>query len=173
MGIIAYTGIGSRETPAEILVKFEELGCELARRKLVLRSGGADGADTAFEEGCDRGHGIKEIYLPWPGFNGRKSLLNSSPAEAFDIAAKFHPFWLSLKRPVQRLHARNVQQVLGRDLDHVSIFVICYTNPNKGGTTQALRIAGKNEVPIYNFWNDKSWDIDELLEPFAELLEGR
>jgi len=34
----------------------------------TLRSGGANGADTAFEEGCCR----KELYLPWPGFNGRR-----------------------------------------------------------------------------------------------------
>jgi hypothetical protein len=29
-----------------------------------LRSGGAGGADSAFETGCDQQCGVKEIYLP-------------------------------------------------------------------------------------------------------------
>lgn len=44
-----YTGIGSRNTSKEILKYFEKLGRYLANRKYTLRSGGAKGADKAFE----------------------------------------------------------------------------------------------------------------------------
>lgn len=66
-----YTGIGSRSTPQNILRLFESLAVTLADEKNVLRSGGAEGADTAFEFGafsCDA-----EIYLPGKSFNGRYS----------------------------------------------------------------------------------------------------
>lgn len=96
-----YTGIGSRETPPEILAEMIKIGDALRAKGFILRSGGAPGADTAFETGCDLHYdqkkevyecsrraevqgmdcGIcplpqcpyirKEIYLPWKGFNGR------------------------------------------------------------------------------------------------------
>lgn len=50
--MICYTGIGSRETPAEILEIFEHLGAWFAKKGYTLRSGHADGADAAFENGC-------------------------------------------------------------------------------------------------------------------------
>jgi len=156
-----YTGIGSRQTPSEYIKYFEELGYYLSRLGFILRSGGADGADTAFEDGC--GDGEKEIYLPWPGFNGNDSLLNTPSKDAFDIASKFHPYWIGLKQAVQKLHARNSHQILGQDLDSASLFVICWTNPNHGGTNQALRIARKYDIPIYNYYVG-SWDIEEILE---------
>ena len=47
-----YTGIGSRETPTAILDLMIAIGGVLAQRGFTLRSGGADGADDAFEQGC-------------------------------------------------------------------------------------------------------------------------
>lgn len=70
-----YAGIGSRKTPKEILGLFDYLGRYFAKRRFLLRSGAADGADTAFEDGCDIYSGPKEIYLPWKGFNGNGSEL--------------------------------------------------------------------------------------------------
>jgi hypothetical protein len=43
-----------RETPTAVLAVLEALGGVLARAGFVLRSGGAPGADTAFEAGADR-----------------------------------------------------------------------------------------------------------------------
>lgn len=48
-----YTGIGSRETPQEI----QNLMFKIAQKldsKYILRSGGADGADLAFEKGSSK-----------------------------------------------------------------------------------------------------------------------
>jgi len=41
----------------------------MSEKGFVLRSGGAKGADEAFENGA----GEKEIYLPWRGFRDNPS----------------------------------------------------------------------------------------------------
>jgi predicted Rossmann fold nucleotide-binding protein DprA/Smf involved in DNA uptake len=46
-----YAGIGSRETPKEICNKMTEIASLLEKQDFVLRSGGANGADSAFEKG--------------------------------------------------------------------------------------------------------------------------
>lgn len=56
-----YTGIGSRETPPEIQEIMTNYARKLDKLGFILRSGGAMGADTAFEKGSTN----KEIYLPW------------------------------------------------------------------------------------------------------------
>ena len=47
-----YAGVGSRSTPMHIQKLFEEIAATLAQNGYVLRSGGAEGADVAFERGC-------------------------------------------------------------------------------------------------------------------------
>lgn len=144
---LQYAGIGSRSTPHDVLSHMTRLGREYALAGYTLRSGGAGGADTAFESGCDSAKGLKEIYVPWAGFNGRYS---SQPGihvgvseEAIELAAKFHPNWRSCTNGAKKLHARNCYQILGRDLKTPVERVVCWT-PNgsgSGGTGQAIRIA--------------------------------
>ena len=159
----AYSGIGSRKTPEDILMKFDRIGKILANKGFTLRSGGADGADSAFEVGCDKANGKKEIFLPWKGFNGNTSLLFDPPEEAFVMTGKIHPGWHHLKQGARRLHARNCQQVLGINLDNPVQFVICYTKLDGGGTLQALRIAQQKKIPIYNFYLQK-YSIKEMIK---------
>lgn len=156
----AYTGIGSRETPLNILNQMFILAVDLGQAGYTLRSGGADGADTYFEFGADFGEYPKEIYLPWPGFNGRTNAkLDEATVEAHAIAAYYHPNWQYLKRGAKLLHARNVHQVFGPDVSTIeaceenkSDFVICWTKGGKGGggTGQAIRIADAYNVPVYD-----------------------
>jgi predicted Rossmann-fold nucleotide-binding protein len=47
-----YAGIGSRETPQNILARMEQLGRRLAEQGLVLRTGNCRGADQAFAHGA-------------------------------------------------------------------------------------------------------------------------
>lgn len=54
-----YAGIGSRRTPMAAGDVIEELAGVLAERGYLLRSGGASGADAAFEMGCNRRRGAK------------------------------------------------------------------------------------------------------------------
>lgn len=161
-----YAGIGARQTPPEILGWMSQLGAYLGRRGYVLRTGRAAGADTAFEKGCDAVGGPKEIFLPWPGYNNtarftfrdRRGKESSPPCSlypsgpAFRLAAKHHPNWGACTQGVRKLHARNCHVLLGSDLAAPVDFVICWTKDGKtvGGTGQALRLAYRHKIPIYN-----------------------
>ncbi len=150
--MIYYAGIGSRETPLEILNVFDDLGYFFAEKGFILRSGGAIGADQSFEKGCDRKNGKKEIYLPWMGFENSDSTLIVKNLKAFEIAKKFHPYWHNLSQGAQKLQARNSHQILGRDLNTPCQFIVCWTRNGKGngGTGQAIRIAKHYEIPIFD-----------------------
>lgn len=145
-----YAGIGSRDTPNNILQIMQSIGATLATQGFTLRSGGANGADKAFEIGCDSVKGSKEIYLPWKGFNNNTSKYYNVSSEAIELASKFHPAWNNLTKPVQLLMARNCYQVLGLDLNTPVEFVICFTYKGKGlgGTGQAIRLAKYFNIPI-------------------------
>lgn len=153
-----YAGIGSRNTPNKILDYFTFIANQLESRGYILRSGGADGADTAFEDGVILN---KEIYLPWFGFNDNKSDLFDPPEGAFNIAQEIHPIWGALSRGAQAMHARNCQQVLGERLDSPSLFVICWTSNGLaiGGTRTAILLAERNKIPVLNF-GDRKLKID-------------
>ena len=169
-----YTGIGSRETPVEFIKMFKSLAKWLAEEGHVLRSGGAGGADSAFEIGCDVGNGEKEIYLPWYKFNNNVSKFILSPEhdiKAFEIAKKFHPAWDKLSDGGKKLQARNSFQVLGNTLDTPSDFIICWTKGGQGngGTGQALRIAKAYNIPIFDC--GFSSDMVEVRQRLWEFLQ--
>ena len=63
-----YAGIGSRETPPDICKIMTEIAKRLAHLGLTLHSGGAEGADSAFERGAIL---RRKIFLPWDGFQGK------------------------------------------------------------------------------------------------------
>lgn len=159
-----YTGIGSRNTPISFKPIIEKITKALSDRGYILRSGGAEGADTYFENGCNLTNGKKEIYLPWKNFNGNKSSLYQICEKSKEMAKKFHPNGNNLKESVLKLMARNCYQVLGKDLKTFSEFVVCWTKDGKdsGGTGQALRIARHYNIPVYNLYNED--DKDKLIK---------
>jgi hypothetical protein len=171
-----YAGIGSRDTPDEIQGFMNSIGEFLAKKNLILRSGGARGADTAFEEGCDSVQGEKHIYLPWIGFNGHTSPLHIITISALELAQTYHPHWGYLRDPEKRLMARNGYQILGADLKTPVEFVICWTKAGKitGGTGQALRIACDRKIPVWNLANKKDLQYWKNLMQKIEIkfLEG-
>lgn len=167
--MIYYAGIGSRETPDPICMKMTKFASCAEMRGMILRSGGADGADLAFEKGVSDPKN-KHIFLPWQGFNGSDSLLYQFPSakyynEAYDIAAEFHPKWKSLSRGVKQLHVRNVCQILGNKLDAPSKFVVCWTPEGKGGggTGQAIRIARSYKIPVFDYGVEGSYFVEQEL----------
>lgn len=155
-----FAGIGSRRTPPQVLLDMEEFARRAAQRNCILRSGGADGADSAFERGAKSVNGTCEIYLPWKNFNNNPSTLFKPTEQAYKIAASFHPKWTLLEQSVRMLMARNVHQILGQNCDDPVDFVICYTpdgcedgtktSIETGGTGQAIRLASSRNIPIYN-----------------------
>lgn len=167
-----YTGIGARDCPTEILDRITKICKWLALKDYTLRSGGANGCDSAAEKGCDLANGEKEIYLPWKEFNGSHSNLVVKDKRAFEIAAKYHPNYNNLSQGAKSLQARNSHQILGQNLDIPSQFVICYTKNglDVGGTSQALRIARDYNIPIFNL--GKYTDISECRKAFLGFYQG-
>jgi hypothetical protein len=170
----AYAGIGSRETPENILALMRGTALMLYERGYILRSGGADGADQAFEYGTP-GMALMEIFLPWNGFNGKTDTMRLTEHElavARSLAEKYHPNWSACSEGAKKLHTRNVMQILGRDCHTPCEFVVCWTKDGKasGGTGQALRIAQDRKIPIYNlhdkdtrgiFYSELGWEHDK------------
>lgn len=161
-----YTGIGSRKTPHKVLGIMYGIGASLAKRGDTLRSGAADGADSSFESGCDLLNGLKEIYIPWRGFNNKEGIYVSDVTQAKEIASKIHPAWDKCSDGARSLHARNVFQVLGADLLTPTEFVVCWTpkGEDSGGTRTAIVLAKENNIPVYNL--AKKEDINELFKNY-------
>lgn len=143
------------------------IGQFLANAGYTLRSGGADGADTAFENGCDLANGKKEIFLPWRKFNGNPSQLYDVSNDALYLASQMHPAWSACSPGAKKLHARNTQQVLGENLDDLTTFVICWTKDGKatGGTATAIKLARECKTPVFNLFNkDEEKELMEFLD---------
>lgn len=149
-----YAGIGSRNTPSNICEIFTNLSRLLSDNGFILRSGGADGADAAFEKGS----GLKkEIFLPWKGFNGSDSTFYNPPQKYISVLKEIHPNYDKLSEAAKKLHLRNFQQIYGIDYDPVS-FVLCWTTGGrtKGGTATAIKLAEMENIPIFNFAREGS-----------------
>lgn len=156
-----YTGVGSRETPADILTLMTALGRKLADESWILRTGAAVGADQAFELGWV--HHVQrnlkftpaEIYLPWDNYENhtRDMMFGCNILPEMDdkglhivaegIAATMHPNWGACRRGARAMHTRNVFQVLGRDLKTPSKMLIAWTKLTRagepmGGTATAI-----------------------------------
>lgn len=144
-------------TPVEIQTLFSQVAARLALEGWCLRSGGAPGADDAFDHGARLMEGDRQIFLPWPGFNkypAGEATLEIPQPEAFEIAAQSHPVWYRLRRAARMLHARSVHQIYGPDVTNpeFSKFVVCWTHDGEyeGGTSQAMRISDRLNIPIIN-----------------------
>lgn len=156
---MTYAGIGHRDLggftepntkePVEnvmawIAGKLEQLG-------YTLNSGGAKGADAAFEYGVkDAVH--KNIFRP-----------SDATEETRAIAQELHPSHEWLKGHALDLYARNTNQVFGRNLDKTIDFIVCYTKDgcesyttrsrDSGGTGQAIEMATRKGAPVFNMKN--------------------
>ena len=148
----------------------------LAEHGMILRSGGAPGADQAFEKGVTT-WGKKQIFIPWEGFENRttkeKCVYNLEDGDhegAMGYFKKYHPGWMNVSKGGQRLHARNTYQVLGLDLDTPSLFVICWTykGGGTGGTGQAIRLAKACFIPVFDLG---SMDVEQVGIEVTKLME--
>ena len=160
-----YAGIGSRNTPIDVMNAMTKTAKWLEKFNYVLRSGGAKGADTAFEQGITNPN-MKQIFYQ-----------NDATEEARKIAKRYHPAWDRMSNFAKNLHGRNAFQILGRDLETPVDFVICWTPDGAethkdrqyetGGTGTAISIANANGIRVYNFANENS--INELRELFKDI----
>ncbi len=150
-----YAGIGARETPSEVCIAMSRIAQWMAEESWTLRSGGALGADVAFELGCDLAGGRKEIFLPRKLYNENLSEFFIPPESAFKM---IDTLWSDLRHRnalVRSLFARNCQQILGPTLNSPSNLVICWTRNGEdvGGTGKAIQIARMSSIPVINLYH--------------------
>lgn len=166
-----YTGIGSRDVPLWAALILEQAGERLASEGWILRSGGAPGCDKRFQAGASKYQTPYHIYLPKEPFfgltsNSRNCLLPEKRwplawTKAKEIAASLHPNWPAVvNKGFDKLMTRNIFQILGEDLQSPSRFVLCWAERStfkedtiinvSGGTGQAVRLAAKYSIPVYN-----------------------
>lgn len=177
-----YCGIGSRSTPGMVIPRMVMYAKVFATLGLILRSGGADGADSAFEFGCDNSKGKKEIYLPWRLFNGNQSSFYTVSPDALTMARDVYGSrWKFLSEGAKKLMARNMYQVLGQTLDTPVKFVLCWTKDgctdkdqrtrDTGGTGQAIACATMHNIPVFNLYNSGTEDM--VLEFLGQLFDEK
>lgn len=162
---MTYAGVGSRQTPLKIKMIMQNLAKYLSNLGYTLNSGGAQGADIAFESGAGT----------------KKQIFKKEDADDFtrDIAKEIHDNPDALTDgPVLDLLARNTFQIFGKNLDTPVDFVLAWTpltlegkvvtkaedkvyyykgHPNNtGGTGQAIALASLKGIPVINL-ADKNW----------------
>lgn len=163
-------GVGSRQTPPDVLKQMAEVSRKLTEQNCIVRSGGATGADAAFLEGALPEK--FELYLPKPNHNGLTGSVCDVSPDAIDMALELHPAPGKLSPMAKLLHGRNCHIMLGPDLDKPCDVVLCYTPGGalKGGTAMALRIAKKHNIPVFNFGVDhQTQTVYDFLNEIFEL----
>lgn len=161
-GSSSYAGIGSRKTPGSILDVMSKAAYYLAIKNWSLRSGGAQGADRAFEDAI-------LCHDKLPRIDGRKATTghhltiyrsahikqapeNEKSEELNKIARTYNKGFDSKPLYVQGLLVRNVQIILGHYANNPVKFVVCWT-PNAqpvGGTGMGIRIAEAHNIQVHN-----------------------
>ena len=126
---MTYAGIGSRETPAEVLILMTKAAKWLEAKGYKLQTGKTfgnreEGADKAFSDGTNN----KELFGP-----------EAANEKTITIAKEMHPAPQHLKEVGLKLMARNTNQVFGAKLDTQVDFVLFYAKETKsirpeGGT---------------------------------------
>lgn len=134
-----YAGIGNRDISENVKGAITALARGFYLLGYQLRSGGAIGADQAFERGHLFGSTVDSI---------RKE---NATEEAIELASNHHPRWDLCKPNVRRLHGRNAMIIMGRDLKTPVDFVLCWAvDEEHGGTALGIRIARAHNIPVIN-----------------------
>lgn len=158
-GTKTYAGIGHRDLEGciepvsglPVAGMMTWISSELEKLGYTLNSGGAKGADLAFETGVkDSKH--KQVFLA-----------SCATDETRGIAKELHPAPSRLAGYALDLMARNTFQVFGQNLDTPVDFVLCFTKDgcesyrtrtrDSGGTGQAIEMASRKGIPVFNMKN--------------------
>ena len=150
---MTYAGIGSRQTPPEVLNQMTQVAKELASKGYTLNTGvtfrgGEEGADAAFSKGTNK----KNLFSPEK---------QGSRSKEQNIARELHPNPGALSPGALKLMARNTNQIFGDNLDKPVDFVLFYAKETKGirpegGTGQAVEMARLKGIPTINM-ADPTW----------------
>lgn len=166
------TFVGSRKITREGLAIGLQAKDILIRNVRILRSGNALGFDQIVSMYVPNQQ--KELYLPYAGFGPflSKEIKILIPdthwttyEKAKEMVWKYHPVHEKLPKSILSYLIRDVYQVLGKDLNHPSDVVVCWTpdgatcatmcTRQTGGTAMAIRIADAHGIPVFNLCKGK------------------
>jgi hypothetical protein len=160
---VCYAGIGSRKTPEDVLKLMHAIAVKSAAKGRILRSGGAQGADQAFESGALSANGRIESWNP------RLRPVIMHPWAVHECKRHCWEYPLDQMQVfIQSLLVRNMYQILGEDSTHPVSGVILWTpdpdpcSPKSGGTRYAARCARMHGIPIWNLRNPEEREIWEI-----------
>ncbi len=163
---MTYAGIGSRQTPPEILAQMTQVAKELESKGYTLNTGVTfggkkEGADEAFYKGVGL---LYKLFSPENQGSRKREQA---------IAKEIHPNPSALSPGAMKLMARNTNQVFGDNLDRPVDFVLFYAKEGKGirpegGTGQAVEMARLKGIPTINMSN-ANWkeQLNRALSPTA------
>ena len=169
---MTYAGIGSRETPPEVLAQMTEAAQYLESIGYTLNTGKKsnvkeEGADKAFSNGTNK----KNLFPPSMANDLTRKIANEIHPDLKGMYNAVYNKWVEkvgeekAKQYAQGaidLQARNTYQVFGKNLDTPVDFVLFYAeetnNPlrPKGGTGQAVEMARRKGIPTINM-ADPDW----------------
>lgn len=178
-----YAGIGSRETPQDILLLMTEIAIYLRKKDWILRSGHASGADWAFEQGAKES---SHIFVPWKGFRTKPYkedtgdlILGKEIIQSEETLLTNYNYLIKLGirysnnnkiTASKLLHGRNVNQILGLQGENKSSFTICWcpeiNNIPQGGTATTVLLAQHYKIPIFNLWNTE--DLNRIQQKLTQ-----
>jgi ABC-type dipeptide/oligopeptide/nickel transport system ATPase component len=171
---MTYAGIGSRETPQEVLELMTKAAEYLDGLGYTLQTGftfknketGEDeeGADKAFSQGSQNKilFGPSAIRKTVKGVASLESYDDNVTKVSNNIVKEIHPAPDRLKPGAVKLMARNTNQIFGKNLDSTVDFVLFYAQETndplrpKGGTGQAVEMARRKGIPTINM-ADANW----------------
>ncbi len=166
-----YTGIGSRDCPEHLGNLMTQTAKYLYSKNYILRSGGAEGADTYHELGYPDN---KEIYIPRENYrNIKHGIVPNLPDFIPLVKIGCKHFNNIRSKLVRDLHTRNVCQIIGNNIHNpvLSNFVLCYTYNGEyvGGTATAMHLADHFQIPIFNYGYYKTFsECKKELKKFLE-----
>jgi len=158
----AYAGIGSRQISDNESEIIRSISNRMAALGYWLYSGNAQGADNAFQKGCQN-KGIS--FLPWPNYNSDQRDtygFTSIPESAFFKAKVLHPQGNRLSGSSLQMMARNVLIIEGIDSWPRVELVICCSDPIPnggvhGGAALCYKLAKQHNIPFINI-RENRWE---------------
>lgn len=181
---LVYVGMGEQKIPKDYRNIVIEIAKELSDRGFIMRSGGSKGTETFFEKGTKFRN--REIYLPWNGFNEKEcnsignylctdKLSRDLVNQAEELIAPHHSHWDKLNGTHKRLYIKQVFQLLGRNLDSPTNFVLYYGNESggviKNNALIGIKLAKRLMIPTFNLADRKTlMTLNNILNKEVEQL---
>lgn len=150
------TLIGTREPLFEYHDLMVRIGKAFSDKGYIARSGGAIGSDSLFLKEYDPSLTI--VYRN-DDREGCINVKNHNNYYEFELlASRVNTHWEFMPVNHKELHARNIPQIMGLNLNTYSDLVIFCANENyrgqvSGGTATAVKTARRLNIPTINIMN--------------------